>query len=552
MTIGVRRVLITAFLALPPIVAAALDCPSMPQQVSRDVEVEVRVGVRLLGNIAGKELEGRTHQLTTDLLGRLPGADRVYLEQMLFASYCSALRDNQALDEAEREKRVLTYRNQMQRTLANANPAASKAADPRDKARAELVRLGTEYSARSLFRAIEDNDLEKVRLLVAAGIDMAARYGNSPRGLRPFEYSARLNRTSIVDLMLQAKVPPFEALSYMSEHNDVQRMIRLLVLRPSARSIQNALESAIVHGQIDAAELLLKHGAAVIAVPRDIIHTQAYYVSDSNAERAMKWLQHHGFSLDLPNDDDKATPLMQASFVCNITKMQTLLQLGAVVDRRDAKGDTPLMYSMRSTGDGACANDTDGKRVRLLLSAGADPRTSNKLGETPLHVAVCSDPNAVQLTSILLELGVATDNAKQDGVTPLMAAQFRGCDSASQVAQTLLAHGAHPDAQDKDGWTSLIYAAVAGQTSAIDTLLDAHASIDLQTNEGETALLMAVRNGNLGAVRRLLAHKANTELPDRDGLKPIDHARKLTAPEPRDTMVQLLSYAKSKVGNIHE
>lgn len=535
-----------------PAASLALDCPAMPQQASRDAEVEVRVGVRLLGNAVGKELEGRARQLTTDLLGRLPGADRVYLEQMLFASYCSALRDNTALTEAEREKRVLTYRNEMRRTLAAGNETPRKTDDPRDKARADLARLGVDYSARSLFRAIENDETEKVRLFVAAGIDLTARYDNDPWGLHPFEYAAKLNRTSILDLLLKVNAPPFEALSFMAEHNDVERMKRLIALRPPGKTIQNALETAITHGQIDAAELLIKNGANLRNIPADIADAQTYHVPEKNAERAMTWLHSHGFSVDLATGDKKSTPLMRASFECEIEKIKTLIRLGANVNFQDSAGDTPLMISMQSTASGACIADSKGNRVQLLLNAGADTRVTNKNADTPLHVAVCSDPNAFPLTSMMLEQGIQADVANKDGTTPLMAATRRGCDAEPKVLQALLAHGAQPDTRDSTGWTALMYSASAGQTGAIDTLLDAKASIDLRNSDGETALLMAVRQGNPGAVRRLLQRQANTELPDRDGLKPIDHARKMTNQQLRDTMVLLLDNASKKAGKPHD
>lgn len=67
---------------LVPLAAPALQCPEMPKQALRDTEAEAR-------------------------------SDRVYLEQMLFAAYCSTVRDNAALSEGEREARVLAYRREM-------------------------------------------------------------------------------------------------------------------------------------------------------------------------------------------------------------------------------------------------------------------------------------------------------------------------------------------------------------------------------------------------------------------------------------------------------
>ena len=50
-------------------------------------------------------------------LGKLPGADRVYLEQMMFSAYCTALRDDKSMPEGEKARQVLDYRRELQGAL---------------------------------------------------------------------------------------------------------------------------------------------------------------------------------------------------------------------------------------------------------------------------------------------------------------------------------------------------------------------------------------------------------------------------------------------------
>ncbi len=100
-----------------PITAHALDCPEPPVQSRKDWDALVRAEVGKIGPVRGAELEVRVRNTTQDLLGRLPGADKVYLEQMMFAAYCSALRADPNLTEASKAKQILDYRRELQSSL---------------------------------------------------------------------------------------------------------------------------------------------------------------------------------------------------------------------------------------------------------------------------------------------------------------------------------------------------------------------------------------------------------------------------------------------------
>ena len=71
-----------------PFQSSAIDCPKIPEQTNKEWDVEVKAAVGKIGPVKGAELETRTKKATLDLMGKLPQADKVYLEQMMYATYC--------------------------------------------------------------------------------------------------------------------------------------------------------------------------------------------------------------------------------------------------------------------------------------------------------------------------------------------------------------------------------------------------------------------------------------------------------------------------------
>jgi hypothetical protein len=100
----------------------SLECPKQPEQVSKDWEVEVNAAVAKIGPVSGGELKNKTRNVTQDLLGKLPDAGRIYLQQMMFSSYCTSLRDDKTISEAEKAARLKDYISEVQRVM---NPQLS-------------------------------------------------------------------------------------------------------------------------------------------------------------------------------------------------------------------------------------------------------------------------------------------------------------------------------------------------------------------------------------------------------------------------------------------
>ena len=102
----------------------AMDCPAPPVQSRKDWDVQVRAEVGRIGMLRGAELDTRVRGATQDLMGKLPDADKLYLEQMMFAAYCSALRDDAQLPGAEKSRQILEYRRALQGAFQSAVKAS--------------------------------------------------------------------------------------------------------------------------------------------------------------------------------------------------------------------------------------------------------------------------------------------------------------------------------------------------------------------------------------------------------------------------------------------
>lgn len=112
------------------VMAFSVDCPKQPQQVSTDWQAEVNGSIAKIGRLSGAELKGETKTVTQDLFVKLPNADRIYLEQMMYASYCSALRDDKTISESEKAKRLKDYSGEVRRTIAQQTAKPAKAVPP--------------------------------------------------------------------------------------------------------------------------------------------------------------------------------------------------------------------------------------------------------------------------------------------------------------------------------------------------------------------------------------------------------------------------------------
>jgi len=125
-------------------------------------------------------------------------------------------------------------------------------------------------------------------------------------------------------------------------------------------------------------------------------------------------------------------------------------------NRLNRIGATPFLLA---------AKNVDTEIMKMLLAAGADPKTPNADKTTALMVAAGVDiwnpgedggsapgfePEALEAVKMLVELGLDVNAANDRGETPLHGAAYRG---ANTIVEYLVSKGAKLDAKSTQGWT---------------------------------------------------------------------------------------------------
>ncbi|XP_013166187.1 PREDICTED: protein TANC2 isoform X2 [Papilio xuthus] len=151
-----------------------------------------------------------------------------------------------------------------------------------------------------------------------------------------------------------------------------------------------------------------------------------------------------------------------------------------------------------------------------LLVRGATPYSLNARQLSPLSLAARHARAALLLR--LLDCGA--DVMGSGGKNPLILAAAEGHDD---IVDTLLAHGADPDAVDADGISALGWACLRARIPTVMLLLDKGASIELADSSGRTPLALSC-GAPAELAELLLARGASLERVDRNGLRPLDRA----------------------------
>jgi uncharacterized protein len=199
------------------------------------------------------------------------------------------------------------------------------------------------------------------------------------------------------------------------------------------------------------------------------------------------------------------------------TLAASVLLLGIFSGTVSAQEKTMLLDAAR-TGDVS--------RVRDAVAT-ADLEARDGEGRTALLLATRA--NDVEIARLLIAAG-ADVNAK-DGIkdTPYL---YAGAEGRDEILKMILATGrVNLKDTNRYGGTALIPAADKGHPSTVRILIEAGVDIDHVNNLGWTALMEAVILGDGGPVYQeivgILIDAGAKQIADRDGITPLEHARRL-------------------------
>ena len=182
-------------------------------------------------------------------------------------------------------------------------------------------------------------------------------------------------------------------------------------------------------------------------------------------------------------------PLHQASATNDAATIRQLLKDGAPIDARDAQGRTALLVA------------THGNRVdaaKALIAAGADVNAQDEMQDSPYLYA--------------------------------------GARGHLDILKLALSHGADLRSTNRYGGTALIPAAERGHVETVRTLIAAGVDVDHVNRLGWTGLLEAIVLSDGGPrhqqiVQLLIEARADLNLADREGVRPLQHARQRGQPQ---------------------
>jgi hemoglobin len=156
---------------------------------------------------------------------------------------------------------------------------------------------------------------------------------------------------------------------FISEVKRDRSCVRLLGLRR-----QTLLHEVAMAGDAVLAAVLIRSGADPDAREGEG-HAPLYRASTGDVARV---LLAAGATADVVSGPTRGTPLHQAARRDNVSVAEALLNRGATIDARDAKGQTPLRRAV---------NCRQLQMVRFLVQHGADPHAADRRGVTPFDVA---------------------------------------------------------------------------------------------------------------------------------------------------------------------
>jgi len=380
------------------------------------------------------------------------------------------------------------------------------------------------------FRAAEKGQVDKLRSMLAQGVDVDVRRNDGSTALH---WAVMRDQDKVVRLLMDAGADPLllnrNGISplFLAAQNGSRDVVQLLLSAGAdpntlSGSGETILMTAARTGKTDVVELLLEHGALV----------------------------------DARDPDFRQTALMVAVREGHADVVHTLLRYGASVDARTRVGDTPVyLPPCKGTGCGSegvginrsgvphrgerfdakggmtsllyAARDGQVMAARLLLENGADLEVSEANGITPLLMALLN--NQLEVADMLLDFGAQVNVEDFYGRSPLFAAvDYRNLDMNSDIEddpqdnrvdrepilgmiQRLIDAGADVNARtrewppekkwlytlndvswvDMTGQTPFIRASAAGDIPVMNMLLEAGADPNITTYEGTSALMAA-------------------------------------------------------------
>lgn len=258
----------------------------------------------------------------------------------------------------------------------------------------------------ALYDAVNDNDIEALTELLTDGADPSRHFGE-------------LQRTAL----------------HQAAHHNYCGCLVVLLRHGAIMSIEDAKGDTAVHlaawaGHVESLSTLLAHGADVDWLSGRDGYSPLWCAISAYQIDAARLLLKHGARVSLRSaSGTRMMPLHQAAVTGQSAMCELLLDRGAQVDCVDDDLNTPLHYS-------AAAGSVSS--IKVLLRSGADIEARQIHGLAP--VAWACHKGHIEVLEVLIGYGARLDCTADGGATPLHLAANRGHTAAARL---LLEKGAN-------------------------------------------------------------------------------------------------------------
>ena len=277
-------------------------------------------------------------------------------------------------------------------------------------------------------------------------------------------------------------------------------------------AVQRVAAPAAVAAPLDFLELAATAPAAAEPLPEAGARVAELYAAarGGRVDRALQLLEAGADAHAPPpaGERDRRSLAVLASVLPDLRLLRALIGQGVDLNASDG-GMTPLLAATRDSWHGRPES------VMTLLANGADPRSPDAEGNTPLHHAARStDPG---VAALLRDAAAELDALNHEGFSPLGVA----CASGNwRLARFLLERGARPEPEG--GQPALLAAAATEEDdpAGVQLLLKFKARVGTAGREGRTALHEAALAGHVDIVAALLGAGADPQARDGGGRTP--------------------------------
>jgi len=213
---------------------------------------------------------------------------------------------------------------------------------------------------------------------------------------------------------------------------------------------------------------------------------------------------------------------LRSAIGCLLSALTLALALPAIAQNAPTPQELAIYAGLHEA-----AAKGDAAEIEKLIKEGEKPNIQDSRSRTPLHIAVYMKQHAA--ARALLALGGnpnALDIDKYDIVTIAAVA------NDIEMLKIALEGGASAkNITSRYDGTALIAAAHLGHTEVVKLLIAAKAPLNHVNNLGWTALMESIVLGNGGAnhtatLRALVEAGADVNIADRQGITPLQHARR--------------------------